>query len=362
MTAIAVGVCAGGAARGDQNYQATWVTPTYPSRANAINDAGMIVGTSTTAANPGAFIYQNGAFTDISHAAPASMFALLRTADVVNAAGWVAGTGEHQIGSSNETAYLYNAGTVTDLGAKFTPAGIDTVGDVAGTGNNGQVDRGLLYNHATGTVTDIGDLGGGWTGINGMNAAGAIVGVSKTADGHVHAFVYADGKLTDLGVPPGGFTDSAANGINDAGQIVGDVRFTDQTTHAALWDQGTFTDLGTFGNNKYPDAFQINNQGMILGNTNAGPILRFPSGDTEALSAHVLFPPPSPGADPYLQPQMAMNNVGEFVGRATYVGGNDWAVLLEPTSLPVPEPACATATFAAAWALLAQRRRGRTNA
>ena len=52
-----------------------------------------------------------------------------------------------------------------------------------------------------------------------MNAAGEVVGDSATATGATHAFLYADGKMKDLGTLRGG--ESLRYGINAAGQVVG---------------------------------------------------------------------------------------------------------------------------------------------
>ncbi|MDB6032564.1 MAG: hypothetical protein JWM16_2902 [Verrucomicrobiales bacterium] len=68
---------------------------------------------------------------------------------------------------------------------------------------------------------DLGTLPGGTVSqaikINNRNE---IVGVSETADGRIHAFIWSDGVMQDLGVQPGA-TESNAYDINDNGQIIG---------------------------------------------------------------------------------------------------------------------------------------------
>ncbi len=70
-----------------------------------------------------------------------------------------------------------------------------------------------------GAMADLGLLGGSESYARGINDSGQIVGDSATSSNHLHAFLYANGAMTDLGT----WADiSYALGINDSGQIVGD--------------------------------------------------------------------------------------------------------------------------------------------
>src|SRR5215207_8726364 len=64
------------------------------------------------------------------------------------------------------------------------------------------------------TVTDLGTLGGNASQALAINDSGQVVGWAITTAGSVHAFLYANGAMKDIGA----FT---ARGINDAGQVVG---------------------------------------------------------------------------------------------------------------------------------------------
>jgi probable HAF family extracellular repeat protein len=82
-------------------------------------------------------------------------------------------------------------------------------------------ERAALWQEGTWTV--VGPLGSGATAIN---DSGQVVGFMPSPGGPTrnHAFLYADGALTDLNslIPPGsGLTLFSASAINDAGQIVG---------------------------------------------------------------------------------------------------------------------------------------------
>lgn len=69
-------------------------------------------------------------------------------------------------------------------------------------------------------VTNLGSLGGNEATGYGINDVGGVVGRSKTAGQDRHAFVHANGAMSDLGTLEGTVY-SAAYAINAAGQIVG---------------------------------------------------------------------------------------------------------------------------------------------
>src|SRR5207302_3507687 len=76
---------------------------------------------------------------------------------------------------------------------------------------------------------DLGSLGGGESQAVAIDDRGRVVGYSTTATGAQHAFLWQNGKMTDLGTLPGvaGTFNGVENeqfvptGINDRGQIVG---------------------------------------------------------------------------------------------------------------------------------------------
>jgi probable HAF family extracellular repeat protein len=173
---------------------------------------------------------------------------------------------------------------ITDLGtlggSQSAANGINNHGDVVGSANVNS--SGTLTNHAflcsNGTLTDLGTLGdyvGGLSPVSSsaafaLNKNGQIVGFSYTSSGAIHAFLYDQGQMTDLGVLPGA-QQSKAHSINDSGQIVGwSVPAGPQ--HAFLYDGAGLNDLGTLGGTE-SFAYCINNHGQIVGDswlTNSG--------------------------------------------------------------------------------------------
>lgn len=139
----------------------------------------------------------------------------------------------------------------------------------------GEAAHGSLQEN--GTVTDLGALpGGDWSEARASNDRGQIVGVAATTATDttgvtpviVHAFLWEDGKMHDLGTLGG--PESEANAINDRGQVVGVAGtkqkglFGEPIEHAFLWESGKMRDLGTLGG-AYSAAFGINDRGQVVG-------------------------------------------------------------------------------------------------
>jgi probable HAF family extracellular repeat protein len=70
-------------------------------------------------------------------------------------------------------------------------------------------------------MTDLGTLGGDFSGARGINDAGQVVGVSATDAGLTHVFITGpDGVgMTDLGSVVPAFTFSGVSAINNRGQL-----------------------------------------------------------------------------------------------------------------------------------------------
>jgi probable HAF family extracellular repeat protein len=109
------------------------------------------------------------------------------------------------------------ASLITDLGS-MTPTAINQIGDVVGNDPDAVI-------YSNGTLTQLGNLGGGYSIATGINDEGQVVGNSETTSGKSDPFLYSrvlnsPGTMTDLGTFPGDDS-SSASAINDSGQVAG---------------------------------------------------------------------------------------------------------------------------------------------
>jgi probable HAF family extracellular repeat protein len=93
-------------------------------------------------------------------------------------------------------------------------SGINGSGEVVGSGDNSASDE-RAWQYQNGTMTDIGTLGGPQASATAINTKGQIVGFAQTSTDADHGFLYTGGKMTDLGLNI--FPDA----INDLGVIAG---------------------------------------------------------------------------------------------------------------------------------------------
>jgi probable HAF family extracellular repeat protein len=126
----------------------------------------------------------------------------------------------------------------------------------------------------TGTVTDLGSLGGTGQGLGNLafkiNNNGQVVGYSDLkGNANFHAFLWARGTgMQDLGTLAGDVNSLGIN-INDEGQVAGVSLDANFNPRAVLWQNGTMTDLNTLIPANSPlflmFACSINSSGQIVG-------------------------------------------------------------------------------------------------
>jgi probable HAF family extracellular repeat protein len=210
-------------------------------------------------------------------------------------------------------------------------------------------------------ITDLGMLGGKWSDAYAINDWGQVVGLSQTASGSSHTFLYHNGQMIDLyplngqdsepmginnlgqvasgviakdgiyypavydnrtgnitipgslgGVNPGGVA-GAAMAINESGQVVGYSYVPSGEWHAFLYDKGVMRDIGCPPNETdvcYSYAIDINDHGQVVGGTGSGHAFLYSNGAMTQIE-----PSDSSAGRAY-----SINNQGQVVGY--YYKGN----------------------------------------
>ena len=190
----------------------------------------------------------------------------------VNKSGQVAGW--RDAGGGVIQAALWTGGQARDLGApagfiSSIARGLNRHGQAVGWAVTGKnlgdslaTTRACLF---SGPIPrDLGTLGGRDSQAFAINVKGQVVGVSNVNPHVRHAFLWADGKMTDLGALPGG-TFSMAYDINDAGLVTGISETASHAVHGCLWRQGKLIDLGALPGGRISLTYALNNQGVAAG-------------------------------------------------------------------------------------------------
>ena len=207
---------------------------------------------------------------------------------------------------------IWQDGVLTDLGVlqdvtnSSQPLWINDRGVVVGACENGLIDPLANFPEIdavvwkNGQITDLGTLGGNTSSANAVNNRGQVTGLASNTIPdpfnmglvpgllfnfgvtQVHAFLWQDGPMQDLGTLGG--PDSAGEYVNERGQVAG-VSYTSFTPNPGtgiptqdpfLWDNGTMKDLGTLGGTAgWP--WGLNQRGQVVGQSNlAGDMANHP--------------------------------------------------------------------------------------
>src|SRR5512142_1723508 len=106
------------------------------------------------------------------------------------------------------------------------------------------------------TVVDLGTLGGPGSYATAVSDTGFVVGCSDVMPNGVHAFIYYQGVMRDLGTASDSGGNSCALAVNDAGVAAG----RSGTGELVVWSDGAVTGLGVKGT-----VGAINDAGVVVG-------------------------------------------------------------------------------------------------
>lgn len=303
------------------------------SDANAINNAGWVVGYASIAGNvtTNATLWKDGAATDLTPGGAGS------EAYAINGKGQVAG---YVVAADSYHATVWDGKTATTLNSPGTASsfayGINSAGQVAG--NAGAAAYATLWNN--GAAAMLGPDGYS-TRASAINDTGQVAGsVMLRRD---NAAVWNGTKLTVLGAlnlgSPGSEYQSWANAINNAGQVAGAFSLIGGASHATVWNGTTATDLGTLAGWSDSAAIAINNAGQVVGrayipytNSAANHAVLWSGGMTTDLNSFLDASTVQAGW--VLNAASGINDNGWIVGAASnsLLGINRHAFLLAPAS------------------------------
>jgi probable HAF family extracellular repeat protein len=276
------------------------------SSARALNASGQVAGGSTyyvSGANKGnrAFVWSNGAMTNLGSLGTNAAGVGTSLANAINASGQVAGSSDFYVNgfSMGSRAFVWSNGEMTNLGSLGTDSSGWSLGSANAINTSGQVAG---YSHyyvnrtykgqrafvwSNGVMTNLGSLGTDASG-NGssqaaaINTGGQVAGYShyyvNGANKGQRAFVWSNGVMTNLGSLG---TDASGNGgsqaaaINTSGQVAGNstyyVNGTSMGSRAFVWSNGVMTNLGTLGTDSKgqggSSARALNDSGQVVGSS-----------------------------------------------------------------------------------------------
>jgi probable HAF family extracellular repeat protein len=229
------------------------------SEATGLNQRGQVVGWAYAKGWSQAFLYDgDGGMHDLGNFGGADAYAA-----AISESGQI--TGYATTADGVRHAFLYRDGLLKQLSVPgIASAGwaINGGGQVAGNYQDGGQAKLAFLDEVCGCVQTLGTLGGAEALVYGLNDVGQVIGVSDTAVGQRHAFLYQNGAMKDLGTFGG--TGSFAAAINEAGLVAGDADNANGNAHAFLYDGNSLKDLGGLGGD-ISKAAALNGVGQVVG-------------------------------------------------------------------------------------------------
>jgi probable HAF family extracellular repeat protein len=161
------------------------------------------------------------------------------------------------------TGVIFSSGTLTSIVG--TPTAINGSGEIAGyfTPSGGTQFNAYLYSNGRATDLNSKSLFPAGSQASGINNSGEVVGTGYLNSFTFHAFLYSSGKMTDLG--PAGAFQANAYAINTSGQIVGTYALNSGASGTFLYTNGTMTTLPEPNTSSVGYGYAINDSGEIAG-------------------------------------------------------------------------------------------------
>jgi probable HAF family extracellular repeat protein len=341
------------------------------SEANAVSDAGHVVGRARDAANRDrAFLWTAAAgLQDLGTVGGTSSQAY-----AVNSSGVVVGDLTTAGGILHAFRYVNSTTGMQDLGTpggpRATAYAINDAGVIGGGGLTAAGDyRAFRYTDGGGFEV-FGTLGGAESQVNAVNNAGMLAGYSHLPSGRLRAVRRTSTATGWENLGATGDTHTVAEDINVAGVVAGWTGPAILTTTTAIRIDAPdsivpLPGLGGAGSS----AFGINDAGFVVGFANLSgadgqrAALWRPDGTVLNLDAWLDSVSPLAGANWTLRSANDLNNSGLVVGWGNYNDGagglpdGDRAFVLD-ASAALPEPAAGLLTLFTSVQIIRRRRRG----
>ena len=230
-----------------------------------------------------------------------------------------------------------NLGVLRDANVS-TAYAINNIGLIAGSsGEENGVQKAFIYDSRM--LFYLGVLGEGlWSDARAINDTGSIVGSTHRQNPNwlVHAFVWNNGVMTDLGALGGENCTSYGYGSNNLGQVVGTSYLEPnqwQPPHAFLWQNNQMVDLGELPGDTASFAYAINDNGQVVGTSSLTGMYgtfshAFLWNATQEMTALQMIP------GDYISIAYAINNNGVAAGYSESVFGKSHAILWNSNGTP----------------------------
>ncbi|GJM23095.1 MAG: hypothetical protein DHS20C15_30100 [Planctomycetota bacterium] len=269
-----------------------------------------------------AYVWQDGVMTELG-VLPGDDESFARA---INDAGLVVGTSEVGIlfGSGTFHAVAWSGGAISalaDLGESSVAHDVNASGVVAGWARDTSLNQDRAVTWSGGAINNPGATEPHQSNrFVGLNDFGILVGLAWNLFQPNDAVLFDGVKWEDIGGLDGPFQNAEANDVNNTGTAVGLQAFPSGAWHAALWVLGVGAiDAGTLPGKDYGELYSVNDAGYAVGGSYTDPLDSVAvlwDGDT----LHDLNDLLPAGVDAHLFEAREINANGDIVGSALVDG------------------------------------------